>query len=88
MISAKAVVRNALGIHMLSAGAIVETCNRFKAKIWLQKGKRKSNARSILDIILLESPPGTQLTIEADGEDEREALDALLALFDRNFGEK
>ena len=88
MISAKTVVSNELGIHFLSAGAIVDTCNKFKAKIWLAKGARKSNARSILGIVGLESPPGTQLVIEADGEDEREALDALLQLFERKFGEK
>lgn len=88
MISAKTTVRNALGIHFISAGAIVELVNRFKARVWLKKGARKSNARSILDIVGMESPPGTLITIEADGEDENEALAALLELFDRNFGEK
>ena len=88
MISGKTTVRNRVGLHLAAAGAIVETSMRFKARITIAKGKRKSNARSVLDIVLLESPPGTQLTVEADGEDETEALAAILSLFDQNFGEK
>ena len=88
MIKATATVRAKNGIHLIAAGAILDTCQRFKSSIWLAKGKRRSRVRGVLDIVLLDSPAGTTLTIEADGEDEREALDALLALFDENFGEK
>lgn len=88
MISGKATVKNRVGLHLAAASAVVETSMRFKARITVAKDQKKRNALSVLDLLMLEAVPGTQLTIEADGEDEREALAALVELFDQNFGEK
>lgn len=88
MISAKATIKNRVGLHLAAASAVVETSMRFKAKITLAKDKKKRNARSVLDLLMLEAVTGTVLTIEADGEDENEALAALLEVFAQNFGEK
>jgi phosphocarrier protein HPr len=88
VISTKTTVRNRVGFHIAAASQVVETSMKFKAKITLAKGKKKRNALSVLDLLLLDAPQGTELTIEADGEDEREAMAALLQLFDANFGEK
>lgn len=87
MITGKATVRNRVGLHMAAASAVVEASMKFKARITLAKDDRKRNARSVLDLLMLEAVPGTQITIEADGEDENDALAALLDVFDRNFGE-
>lgn len=88
MISAKATIMNRVGLHLAAASTVVETSMRFKSRITLAKDKRKRNARSVLDLLMLEAVTGTVLTIEADGEDENEALAALLEVFAQNFGEK
>ena len=88
MISGKATVNNRVGLHLAAASAVVEASMRFKARITVAKDRKKRNARSVLDLLMLEAVTGTELTIEADGEDEKEALAALLDVFARNFGEK
>lgn len=88
MVTAQATVRNKVGFHIRAATLVVETSMRFKARITVAKDAKKRNALSVLDLLMLEAVPGTTLTIEADGEDEREALAALLDLFHRNFGEE
>ena len=88
MISGQTTVRNRVGLHLAAASMVVETSMKFKARITVAKDRKKRNALSVLDLLMLEATPGTLLTIEADGEDEQAALSALLELFDRNFGEK
>lgn len=88
MISGKATINNRVGLHLAAASAVVEASMRFKSRITVAKDKKKRNARSVLDLLMLEAVPGTLLTIEADGEDETEALAAVLDVFEKNFGEK
>jgi phosphocarrier protein len=92
MVTGMATVGNRVGLHLSAATAVVETSMKFKSRITVARssGKdgKKRNALSVLDLLMLEAVPGTLLSIEVDGEDEREALAALLDLFKNNFGEK
>jgi phosphocarrier protein len=66
---------------------VVEAAARFKAQVFLIKGDQKVDAESILDLMMLGAPMGSQIEVEADGEDADEALAAMLALIEAKFGE-
>lgn len=80
-------VVNAQGIHARPSTRLVEIANRHKSKVEIQAGGTVANAKSVLSILALCAPVGTELVIVADGEDEQAAVDALVAEVERGFGE-
>ncbi|MFH1681249.1 MAG: HPr family phosphocarrier protein [Candidatus Eisenbacteria bacterium] len=88
MIEQAALVRNKLGIHVRPAERIAQTAVRFQASVALRNGECQVNAKSILGILALEAGLGAEITIIADGADEREAAQAIAALFEEGFGEE
>jgi phosphocarrier protein HPr len=80
-------ITNRLGIHARVAAKLVETANRFRAQIFLEKDGLEVNARSILGILTLFCPQGSRLTVRAEGADAREAVDAFDSLIANKFGE-
>jgi phosphocarrier protein HPr len=81
-------VANKLGLHLRSVSVIVQTALKFHANVTLAKDCRKRNGRSVFDLMLLDAGPGTTLTIEVDGDDESEAMEAILKLFNGKFGKE
>jgi phosphocarrier protein HPr len=81
-------IRNRLGLHARAAARFVHTANRYKARIIASREGRSMDGKSILGILLLAAAQGTVLELTAEGEDEREALDALQALVEGGFGEE
>jgi phosphocarrier protein len=59
----------------------------FPCEVWLSKGERRVNAKSIMGVMMLAAGIGTQVMLETNGEREQEATDALLALIADKFGE-
>ena len=86
------VLTNHQGLHMRPCGAIAAAAVRFRSNVTLSLPDRKVNAKSILDLMTLGAPKGTELAIEIEGPDAREALDAMVGVFDRvaqgDFDEK
>ena len=68
------------GLHMRPAGRIMELANKFKSNIRLGCADRSANAKSILEMLSLAAPPGSELLFEAEGSDAEEALNAIEAL--------
>ncbi|MCD6098204.1 HPr family phosphocarrier protein [bacterium] len=87
MIEKELTVTNELGLHVRPAVLIVQRSSNFKSEIWLIKGDKKVNARSILNLLSLQAPRGTHLKIVAEGDDEEEAVEAICKLFEEKFGE-
>ncbi len=85
MVSKQLRVTNEAGIHARPAAAIVDLCARYQSKVSLVKGDIRANAKSIMNIMLLAAEFGSELTAEADGPDEKEALAALEKLFEERF---
>lgn len=69
------------------AAKLVETASRFRAEIFLEKDGLEVSGRSILDILTLDCPQGSRLTVRADGVDAEQALAALARLIEEKFGE-
>jgi phosphocarrier protein len=80
-------ITNRLGIHARVAAKLVETANRFKAEVSLEKDGVEVNGRSILSILALYCPQGSRLTICTEGVDAREAMAAFASLITGKFGE-
>ena len=86
MITRSVVIQNSLGIHARPAALLVQEAGRFQAVIYLSKGDvKRINAKSIMGVMMLAAERGAEVTVETDGVDEQEALDALTELLGRNF---
>jgi phosphocarrier protein HPr len=78
---------NPLGLHARAAARFVHAATAFAAKISVSRGGRVMDGKSILGILLLSASRGTEITIEAVGSDEQDALAALCRLVESGFGE-
>ena len=81
------IVNNQVGLHARPATFFIQKANEFKSSIWVEKDERRVNAKSLLGVLSLGIVKGTSINLSADGADEKEAVDALVALIDSNFGE-
>jgi phosphocarrier protein len=83
----KATIINALGLHLRASSKLSQTATRFPCEVWLRRGTKRVNAKSVLGVTMLAAGPGTEIEIEVDGEQEDEALATLKALIANRFGE-
>jgi phosphocarrier protein len=81
-------IQNRAGVHARPAALLVQKCKDFKSNIFLEKENDRINAKSIMGIITLGAAYGTEIKIIAEGEDEQEAVDALVKLFESKFEEE
>lgn len=79
---------NKLGLHARPAARLVQTANRFQAEVTLQKEGQHANAKSIMGVLMLAAPLGTDLIVTAEGEDAEEAVSAIGELIADGFGEE
>jgi phosphocarrier protein len=81
-------VVNRAGIHARPSALLVQTTKNYKSNIYIEKGSDRINAKSIMGIITLGAAYGTELKIIAEGEDETEAVETLVRLFESKFEEE
>ncbi len=83
-------IENRLGLHARAAARLVKTVAAFEAEIHLGRDGAAElvDGRSIVGILLLAAAKGTELRIVASGNDENEALDAIVSLIRQRFGEE
>ncbi|MEO6334335.1 MAG: HPr family phosphocarrier protein [Pyrinomonadaceae bacterium] len=89
MLDGSVKVVNPLGLHARAAAQLVRVAGKYHSRITLRREDPTAfaNAKSILSLLALAAPIGTQLLIQADGPDENEALQAVILLFAEGFGE-
>ena len=87
MIEREVEIKNKLGLHARAAAKLVHTAARFRADIKIKKGDEEVDGKSILGILLLAAGRGSTVTLRADGDDERDALEAVEKLIDAKFDE-
>ena len=80
-------VQNQVGLHARPATFFIQKANEFKSSIWVEKDERRVNAKSQLGVLSLGIVGGTSIDIIADGSDEQEAVDSLVALVESGFAE-
>ena len=79
---------NKLGLHARAAAKFVTTASGFSSNIDIEKDGQKVNGKSIMGVMMLAASRGTRLLIQANGEDEQEAVDSLEKLIGEKFGEQ
>ena len=80
-------IRNKTGLHMRPAGEMVRIASRFVSEISITKDELRVNGKSIIAVLSLAAEPGCSITIQADGTDALEAVNALVKMVENNFGE-
>ncbi len=87
MIKANATISNKLGLHARASAKLTKLAGSYPCEVWMARGERRVNAKSIMGVMMLAAGLGSTVEIEVNGEREQEALDALLALINDKFGE-
>jgi phosphocarrier protein len=87
MTSRSVTVVNQLGMHARAAAKFVHLAGRFRARVRVGRQGREMDGKSIMGILLLAAACGSTITISAEGDDEREAVEALVVLVESGFGE-
>ena len=87
MIKTDTIISNKLGLHARASAKLTKLAGSFPCEVWMSRGERRVNAKSIMGVMMLAAGPGTAVTVETSGEREQEAMEALLALIADKFGE-
>jgi phosphocarrier protein len=87
MISTRTTIVNKLGLHARASAKLTKLAGSFPCEVWMSRGERRVNAKSIMGVMMLAAGLGADVTLETDGAKELEAMDALLTLINDKFGE-
>ncbi len=87
MIKVNTTISNKLGLHARASAKLTKLAGSFPCEVWMSKGERRINAKSIMGVMMLAAGIGSLVTLETDGDQEQEASIALLALIEDKFGE-
>ena len=87
MIKTSTNISNKLGLHARASAKLTKLAGCFACEVWMSKGERRVNAKSIMGVMMLAAGIGSTVEIETNGPDEPAAMDSLLALIADKFGE-
>jgi phosphocarrier protein len=87
MLQQDALIINKLGLHARASAKLTQLASKFKCEVTLSRNSRRVNAKSIMGVMMLAAAKGTTIGVEIDGEDEAEAMQAILSLINDRFGE-
>jgi phosphocarrier protein len=87
MPQATVTISNKLGLHARASAKLTKLAGSFPCEVWMSKGERRINAKSIMGVMMLAAGLGSEVVVETIGEQADAALSALLALINDKFGE-
>ncbi len=87
MISNSVTIVNKLGLHARAATRLVNCASAFECEVWIGNGDKSVNGKSIMGVLTLAASKGTDLIIETDGTDKKEAIESIIELIKNRFGE-
>ena len=87
MIKTNITISNKLGLHARASAKLTKLAGSFPCDVFMSRGERRINAKSIMGVMMLAAGIGSELELETDGAQEQEATDALVALINDKFGE-
>jgi phosphocarrier protein len=87
MIKSDITISNKLGLHARASAKLTKLAGSYPCEVWMRRGERRINAKSIMGVMMLAAGVGSTVTLETDGEQEQAAMDALRALIEDKFGE-
>jgi phosphocarrier protein len=87
MIKTSTTISNKLGLHARASAKLTKLAGSFPCEVWISRGERRVNAKSIMGVMMLAAGLGATVELETNGVDEQAAMDALLAMMADKFGE-
>lgn len=87
MIKVNTTISNKLGLHARASAKLTKLAGSFPCEVWMSKGERRINAKSIMGVMMLAAGKGSTVIIDTAGERAEEAAAALQALIAGKFGE-
>ena len=87
MIKTSTNISNKLGLHARASAKLTKLAGSFSCEVWMSRGERRVNAKSIMGVMMLAAGIGSTVEVETNGADEQVAMTALLALINDKFGE-
>jgi phosphotransferase system HPr (HPr) family protein len=81
-------IQNKVGLHARPAAVLVQTANKFRSNITIGKDGKAVSAKSILGVLSLGAEKGSVITVEINGADEKEAMEAIQELVNNKFGDE
>ena len=87
MVSEKVIIQSPKGLHLRGAGALCKEAMRFKSLITFSHKEKTANAKSVLSVLGAGIRCGDELVFCCEGEDEEEALKALVEIVNNGLGE-
>ncbi|MBK5914007.1 HPr family phosphocarrier protein [Rhodocyclus purpureus] len=87
MARAEVEIINKLGLHARASAKLTQLAGTFSCEVWMEKGSRRINAKSIMGVMMLAAGRGSTVVVETTGDDEDAALAALVQLINDRFGE-
>ena len=87
MARAEIEISNKLGLHARASAKLTQLAGSFDCEVWLEKGTRRINAKSIMGVMMLAAGKGSTIAVETLGSDEYAALESVLKLIADKFGE-
>ncbi|UTH75290.1 HPr family phosphocarrier protein [Chromobacterium sp. IIBBL 290-4] len=87
MLRSEVEIINKLGLHARASSKFTQLASRYKSDIFIARNNRRVNGKSIMGVMMLAAAKGAKVELEINGEDEQQALDALIALINNRFDE-
>ncbi len=87
MSTTTATISNKLGLHARASAKLTKLAASYPCEVWLSKGERRVNAKSIMGVMMLAAGKGATVLLEVEGPDEAECFAALKDLIANRFGE-
>jgi phosphocarrier protein len=83
----EAEIINKLGLHARASAKLCQLAGSFPCEVWMERGTRRINAKSIMGVMMLAAGKGSTVMIDTEGERDEEAMRALLKMIADKFGE-
>ena len=87
MISRDIEIINKMGLHARASAKLTQLAARYQSEVWMTRNDRRVNAKSIMGVMMLAAGKGSVVTLDTEGPDEQECMDALVQLIEARFGE-
>lgn len=83
----KVIICNKKGLHARAASRLVQVANDYSAEVRLLFGDKQADGKNIMSVMMLAAAMGTEIELEAEGDDAEAVLDALVQLIENRFDE-
>ncbi|MDR3393840.1 MAG: HPr family phosphocarrier protein [Parasulfuritortus sp.] len=88
MLEREILIINKLGLHARASAKLTQTATRFRSEVWISRNGRRVNGKSIMGVMMLAAAKGTSIMVDIEGDDEEDAMKAIVALIEDRFGEE